>query len=224
MMDVGNKLRSALNKVQHSTLLDICSPIPTNHRPCLQHVLHSEVVVDEVMASELIAEADHVRDWLTSAPRPVEPYEFSEDFQQSYRGNSYAVPNSERYRREQQEEQFRQRQQEDVRALQQRTNRRESGGSNRTGVSTAALLGEESDSTRGGHSDHNRQPASRYDAHGHRTDSEQEDSAGRRVWGSPVRCEGSGASRIPAPSAGIASDTASRSKSRRSPDNISSNK
>jgi hypothetical protein len=176
VMDVGNKLRSAFHK----------------------HVEEPDEGVDESVVSDILSEVDHVEEWLAAAvPRPAvrvpAPYEFSEQFEEYYRGKSQGgMQNSERYHQEQREltRQGQQRQQEG--GLRRRAQGGRRGGSTSAGMSTAALLGEERDTSES----EQLQPLRRD------TVGQRHESAGSRVWGNPT--VGGGESRIPTASAGRA--------------------
>jgi hypothetical protein len=177
VMDVGNKLRSAFHK----------------------HVEEADEGVDESVVSDILSEVDHVEEWLAAAaPRPAArvpaPYEFSVQFEEYYRDRSQGgMQNSERYHQEQREltRQGQQRQQEEE-GLRRRAQGGRRGGSTSAGMSTAALLGEERDT-----SESEQLQSPRRD-----TVSQIHESAGSRVWGNPTA--GGGESRIPTASAGRA--------------------
>jgi hypothetical protein len=178
VMDVGNKLRSAFHK----------------------HVEEADEGVDESVVSDILSEVDHVEEWLAAAaPRPAArvpaPYEFSVQFEEYYRDRSQGgMQNSERYHQEQREltRQGQQRQQEEE-GLRRRAQGGRRGGSTSAGMSTAALLGEERDT-----SESEQLQSPRRDTMGQR-----HESAGSRVWGNPP----AGDSRILTASAGRARKT-----------------
>jgi hypothetical protein len=219
VMDASNKIRSMITKVLVRALhMCNCSLSQAQHFailvPCTltQRVVSEDEPLDDARAAELLSEVDHVQSWLVStsdggaSARDTRPgYEFVSDASDYFSGDSYAVQNSERYRWELEREQARRRQEEEELRQQRQHQRFTSHTRGGGGMSTSALLGEDSSDREGRpqprkHHSTSSSSARRKDSRGGSPDGRAEDgaevSAGRRVWTSPVRREGS---KIPSP-------------------------